>query len=256
MPWNKEDLTIISWGRFLECNPGDRLHRKFVSAHVESLASSGVSFNFIDFGSSPPLPQSHHIQYVDADFSSESVAKNHGLLSVETPLVVFTNWKTIISTRTIDRTIEHLNQVDVPEHFILQAFPWEMSNYHRSAVVSGEANIQDDGQIIENLSIPHSAPKLPGGDWQLCRTEDAAAIRGWSEDIESCCAADFHERMRAYCGWINGDNRGEILTRVIPVVVADFRTAQEICDDQQCSIGLEKYISTADPNMLGWRDPV
>jgi hypothetical protein len=213
---------------------------------------SGVKFCFVDYGSTPPLPENECIRRVETDYGYEPVAKNHGLLSVDTPLVAFTDWRSLISKRTIEKTLEHLNQEGVPEHMIMQAFPWEMSTYHKHEVLADFAVAAEYGEIIENMAIPHSAPKIPCGAWQVCRTEDAAAIRGWSEDIQIGCAADFHERMRAFCGWANGENRGEILTRVVPVVVADFRSVADTDIEQQLSPQLEKFFSTGDINSLGW----
>lgn len=252
MPWNKDDLTVVSWGRFLECNPDDHLHRKFALAHINSMSQAGIKFCFVDFGSLPPLSDEVGIKRIEADCHLESVAKNHGLLTVETPLVAFTDWRSLISEMTVAQTMAHLNQEGVPEHFILQAYPWEMSNYHRGKVILHEDLPGESIKIIENIAIPYSAPRLPGSSWQVCLTEDAASIRGWSEDVQSGCAADFHERMRAYCQWANGSNKGEILTRSVPITVATFINAIDHEGDQQLSPSLEKFITTADINSLKW----
>lgn len=253
MRWNNTDLTIVSWGRFTEVNTDDRLHRTFAAAHIKSLVDSGAKFCFVDFGSLPPLPAMEGIKRIESDYYMESVAKNHGLLTVETKLVAFTDWRTIISPRAVAITIEHLNQEGVPDHFIMQAFPWEMSIYHKEEILKDQNIASAYGEIIENMSIPHSAPRLPSGAWQVCLTEDAAAIRGWSEDVQVGCSADFHERMRAYAGWANGDNRGEILTRTVPVVVSSFRQASEIDVEQELSPQLDLFIRTSEVRSLGWR---
>ena len=248
------DITIISWGRFIECEPGDRLHRIYAESHIKALESTGAKYVFVDCGSFPHLPDRQGVERLDPDYSYEAMSKNHALASVTTKYVAFTDWMSLVTKRTLAKTIEHINSEANPDHIILQAFPWELSDFHMTEILKGKLDVSGDMTIAENMSVPYSAPRLPGSSWQVCLTEDAVSINGWNDDIDTCCSVDFHERMRAYCHWANHGVNGEILTRIVPILTGHFRSVRPTDQDQTISPALYKYIETSDPVSLRWRE--
>jgi hypothetical protein len=116
------------------------------------------------------------------------------------------------------------------------------------------AYLIEHGKIVQNLSIPHAAPKLHMGAWQVCLTEDAKAIGGWNTEIPVDGAAEFHERLRSWVAVINGDNSGEIVSRGIPVVTADYLIKGEnIVRELEWTKPLSDFVETGKPESLDWR---
>lgn len=252
MPYSAKDLSIVSWGCFTE--GGLAAHRNQCELHLRSLENCGCTYIFVDSGSEPAI-SGYRTARMNGDIPSESEAKNFGLLKTDTPLVAFTDWRTIISAETIAQTLTRINADGMPQHFVIQGYPWEMPLPIKVLVSNSEVEfLENKMHIIENVSIPHSAPKLHMGAWQVCLTEDAHAIGGWNTNLSADGAPEFHERMRCWVAVINGDNRGEIIVRNIPLVTADFsiRGEQEY-RDLDWTRPLSQFVETGKASSLDWR---
>lgn len=178
---------------------------------------------FVDLGSDPKI-ETPEVGGRDARYHfepayswNESLAKNIGLSMVETPLVAFTNADTWITFRTIQRTLDIIDADAGEKPFILNGYRWEVPRLLTDRAIQGQTL---DLNTIEGLSVPHAYPKLPIGEWQVCKTETARAISGFDERMTGANSyggmdVDFHERARA---WVLREGGVEILSRKIPVL--------------------------------------
>lgn len=151
-----------------------------------------------------------------------------------------------------DDSIQHIRRIlsspEIPEHFIFQAAPWRYFLPERPNETWGN---------LCRYAIPDPADRVASSDCQAFRTDDALAIGGLNENIldADLRAYEFHERMRLYCFWKNGNNKGEVLTRNVPIVVR--RLPRERFTSEELSIlshSLNRFIASADVAHLNWKE--
>lgn len=252
MPYSASDITIVSWGRLMGGDSESRWN--LCQIHLHGLRQTGCPFQFVDSGSIPEI-EGEGVIRLNTDYDTEADCKNMGLEKVTTRIVAFTDWRSIITPRTIQSTLELLNKEGCKNNFILQAYPWEMPLRAKYMIAWDSLDaLWHRMSIIENLSIPHAAPKLHMGAWQVCQTEDARLIGGWNGNIEIDGAAEFHERMRSWVSVINGDNTGEIIVRDIPVVTGDYQLkGEQVIRDLEWTTPLSQFVETGEAKALDWR---
>lgn len=261
MGYSPHELTVVSAARLtpedscsLDLREGlIRLHLWFLR---ETSRLLGVRTVFVDYGSNPKIRTPTFAEgswgttiWSPADEWNEPMAKNIGLEAVETPLVAFTNADTWITFRTVRRTLEIIEKDAGDRPFILNGYRWEVPRLITRMALSGG---QIDLNFTEGVSVPHAFPKLPIGEWQVCRTEDARSIGGFDERMRGYgwMDTDFHERARALVLMLGGV---EILNRKIPVLHPHHYAKRPYSDNRE--IGrktLLDFISTGETESLRW----
>lgn len=225
-------FTVVSALRLCGDSRLNEIRREMGKYHLLSLKpllEAGGKHVFVDCGSDPILekylsahsPASQYIR-LESDRWMESRSKNRGLREVKTDWVAFTNADTILHPDVFNRTGEIIGD---NEHFILQGYrweaPWEISR-NILAGAWGWPFKKDEWAALHNLSVPHSFPRNPTGEWQVTTTDIAEAVYGFDERMDGEGAAsyggmdtDFHDRAGMLAIRRGG---AYLLSRRIPVV--------------------------------------
>lgn len=262
-----EDLTIVIP---IQANNDDAgiTRRDIHNAQIvmlERISDLGCKILRLDYGSSPALEIPPRwitpVVYGSPDGPlkwHETKAKNMLLNMVATDYTLLTNADVLITPQAIEKTLNAVKLNGNPKHFVLQGVRWEVPRLLTSAIVEyvhGGDDISDLIGHATRLSIPAAIPRLPTGEWQVFRTEDALAIGGMDERMTEYGSSDtdLHERLRLYIIAKYGDLACEIMCRSIPVLHAYHSGARPSSPHKNARAeNLAKFIKSGDVKDLKW----
>lgn len=231
MQLQPKDITIVSPVRINDDALG-RLRLSLFKEQVNTFNSvskhfDGIKMIVVDYSSTIPIdreitsipPGMTVLRYEDEGPYRPGKAANIALPHVQTKVFAKTNADVLFSKLMIEKSLRAHEISGGNDHFIMQGYRWEIPRYLTEIIIDG-SDVSEE--LLRNLSVPVSVPRLPSSEWQLTVTQDLIEIGGFDEEMGGYASedVDMHDRMLLYLTYKYGRGDYEILCRSIPVLHA------------------------------------